>query len=269
MAPFVARVAAALIVVLISVTSDRSYAQETVAGIKTQVGASSPADESRVAQPQWGTSALGVRTVHALSFQESDSTMAFSYALGSTSHRHRSGAGFFMWFDAALTDLPAGAEITGLELEGCDTSASQAATAILFYRDAPTGPTNSIGSVSTGTGATPGCAFFGGTNNLPPFFHVDNRNKTYWIRVELGATDATTTFGAVRVFYKLRVSPGPGAATFADVPTPHPFFPYVEALVASGITGGCGGGNYCPDAPVTRGQMAVFLSVALGLHFPF
>ena len=80
---------------------------------------------------------------------------------------------------------------------------------------------------------------------------------------------ATTTFGAVRVFYKLRVSPGPGAATFSDVPVSNPFFPFVEALVASGVTGGCGGGNYCPDAPVTRGQMAVFLAVALGLHFPF
>ena len=28
---------------------------------------------------------------------------------------------------------------------------------------------------------------------------------------------------------------------------------------AEGITGGCGGGNYCPDNPVTRAQMAVFL----------
>jgi hypothetical protein len=25
---------------------------------------------------------------------------------------------------------------------------------------------------------------------------------------------------------------------------------------------------YCPDQPVTRGQMAVFLAKALGLHFP-
>jgi hypothetical protein len=51
------------------------------------------------------------------------------------------------------------------------------------------------------------------------------------------------------------------------VPTTHPFFQFVEALVASGITAGCGGGNYCPDAALTRGQMAVFLSKALGLHF--
>jgi hypothetical protein len=37
--------------------------------------------------------------------------------------------------------------------------------------------------------------------------------------------------------------------------------------VKSGITAGCGGGNYCLDAALTRGQMAVFLSKALGLHF--
>jgi hypothetical protein len=70
------------------------------------------------------------------------------------------------------------------------------------------------------------------------------------------------------VRYKLQVSPAPASATFADVPTSHPFFQFVEALAASGITAGCGGGNFCPDAPITRGQMAVFLAAALGLHFP-
>lgn len=63
----------------------------------------------------------------------------------------------------------------------------------------------------------------------------------------------------------LAVSPAPPTATFNDVPTNHPFFKYIEALAASGITGGCGSGNYCPDNPVTRGQMAVFLAKALGL----
>jgi hypothetical protein len=38
-------------------------------------------------------------------------------------------------------------------------------------------------------------------------------------------------------------------------------------LAASGITGGCGGGNFCPDNPVTRRQMAIFLSKALGLGY--
>ena len=36
-----------------------------------------------------------------------------------------------------------------------------------------------------------------------------------------------------------------------------------------GITGGCAGGNYCPDNFVTRRRMAVFLAKALGLNWPF
>ena len=32
-----------------------------------------------------------------------------------------------------------------------------------------------------------------------------------------------------------------------------------EQLASEGITGGCGTGIYCPDADVTRAQMAVFL----------
>ena len=60
----------------------------------------------------------------------------------------------------------------------------------------------------------------------------------------------------------------PTHRSFGDVPVFHPFYQFIEALARSGITGGCGGGNYCPDAPLTRGQMAVFLSKALGLHWP-
>ena len=57
-------------------------------------------------------------------------------------------------------------------------------------------------------------------------------------------------------------------ATFPDVPTSHPFFQYVEALYAAGITAGYGNGSFGVNDPISRGQMAVFLSVALGLHWP-
>ncbi len=46
---------------------------------------------------------------------------------------------------------------------------------------------------------------------------------------------------------------------FADVACPSLFADWIERLAAEGITGGCGGGNYCPGSPVTRAQMAVFL----------
>ena len=47
---------------------------------------------------------------------------------------------------------------------------------------------------------------------------------------------------------------------FDDVPcTGGPFDPWIEDLATRGITGGCGGGNYCPSSPVTRAQMSAFL----------
>ncbi len=54
-------------------------------------------------------------------------------------------------------------------------------------------------------------------------------------------------------------TPPPCTGTFGDVPCPSTFADWIEALAAEGITGGCGGGNYCPDNPVRRDQMAVFL----------
>jgi hypothetical protein len=53
---------------------------------------------------------------------------------------------------------------------------------------------------------------------------------------------------------------------FGDVPCPAGFaVDWIEQLSIEGITGGCGGNNYCPDASVTRGQMAVFLTKTFGL----
>ena len=49
------------------------------------------------------------------------------------------------------------------------------------------------------------------------------------------------------------------AGIFPDVPCPSTFANWIEQLHNEGITGGCGGGNYCPDSAVTRRQMAVFL----------
>jgi hypothetical protein len=53
--------------------------------------------------------------------------------------------------------------------------------------------------------------------------------------------------------------PPPCTGDFPDVPCSSPFAPWIEELAARGITGGCGGGNYCPDNTVTRQQMAPFL----------
>src|SRR4029079_16292958 len=52
---------------------------------------------------------------------------------------------------------------------------------------------------------------------------------------------------------------------FPDVPASSPFCRWIEELVRRGVVTGCGGGNYCPTAPVSREQMGVFLSVTFGL----
>ena len=57
-------------------------------------------------------------------------------------------------------------------------------------------------------------------------------------------------------------TPPPCTGVFPDVectPTPAFAVDWIEQLHGEGITGGCGGGDYCPDGPVTRAQMAVFL----------
>jgi hypothetical protein len=44
-----------------------------------------------------------------------------------------------------------------------------------------------------------------------------------------------------------------------DTPQADPFHGYVESLFRALVTAGCGNGNYCGAAPVSRAQMAVFL----------
>jgi hypothetical protein len=55
-----------------------------------------------------------------------------------------------------------------------------------------------------------------------------------------------------------------GSERFTDVPADSPFCPYIEELARRGITGGCGGGKFCPFDPVLRQQMAVFLVKIVG-----
>jgi hypothetical protein len=59
--------------------------------------------------------------------------------------------------------------------------------------------------------------------------------------------------------------PACGTPMFADVPASSPYCRWIEELARRGVVGGCGGGLYCPTAPVTREQMAVFVSGTFGL----
>jgi len=50
-----------------------------------------------------------------------------------------------------------------------------------------------------------------------------------------------------------------GSTGFTDVATDYWAAAWIKQLAVEGITGGCGPGIYCPDATVTRAQMAIFL----------
>jgi hypothetical protein len=55
---------------------------------------------------------------------------------------------------------------------------------------------------------------------------------------------------------------------FSDVPSTHPFYDFVMKAADDGVSVGCGAGAFCPDLPVTRAQMAVFLlKASLGEHY--
>ena len=158
--------------------------------------------------------------------------------------------------------LPNGAVVSAIDIGACDAASDNSLIAELSVVDKITDAKTTAGFVET----TGGCRVDQLT--FPPVV-VDNSRYLYFVRVNLTDVDnPSVPFNAVTLHYQLLVSPAPLAATFNDVPVGHSLRQFVEALVASGITAGCGGGNYCPDAPLTRGVMAVFLAVALGLHWP-
>ena len=74
----------------------------------------------------------------------------------------------------------------------------------------------------------------------------------------------------LREKYGNAYTPPSATGIFADVPTTHWAADWIEALYNEGITSGCSADPllYCPEASVTRSQMAVFLGRSLNLQMP-
>jgi hypothetical protein len=73
---------------------------------------------------------------------------------------------------------------------------------------------------------------------------------------------------AVFVLRTLDPALSPPACTtpiYNDVLAASGFCRWIEELTRRSVVTGCGGGNYCPTAPVTRDQMGVFISATFGL----
>jgi len=202
----------------------------------------------------FGTSAVSYLAVGSNAFVPADNTITY---LNGISLSQTSGGLF-----TSSPLLPSGALIVAVQWHFCSDGASSAPghSVNLLSHSAVIIHGQSSGAQPIGPGCTTVTQDVSDLNLV-----VDNQQN----RVELDVLpfSAADSFTAAVVVYKLQVSPAPATATFNDVTTSHPFFQFIEALAASGITAGCGGGNYCPDEPLTRGQMAVFLAKALGLQW--
>jgi S-layer family protein len=165
----------------------------------------------------------------------------------------------------AVPHLPTGSIIDYVELDFCDSNVASDISATVYDCGALGATCSTIVTTVVSTGS-PGCSSVSASGIG---YEVANAGGSLDVEVQAGANDGSVSVGGVVIGYRLQVSPAPAIATFpVDVPPSHPFFQFVEALAAAGITAGVGPGEYGVDQSLTRGQMAVFLSLALGLHFP-
>jgi hypothetical protein len=237
----------------------------------TVIASSARAEDRKPEGPdRFGTAQYSYVNVQSPELMPDTSAIQFS-AINNGALRYQTNlAGYGL---SAPVHLPGGALISYFELDLYDASpAGRVQAALLVCNYDGTGCVQQAGSCgTTGTvcsddAGTPG--YEGASVFLSPAVVVDNFLNRYIVAVGNTTLDGTTAVSQVIIGYKLQVSPSSSSPTFTDVPAGHPFYQFIEALAASGITGGCGGGNFCPDAPLTRGQMAVFLAKALGLQWP-
>lgn len=246
--------------------------------------AESPAMESLATEAEadsvFGTRSVGLTPVSGSEFAPMDS--ATGYETFSAGIRYCTiGSPFF---EADLQGIPDGARLVNVSAWHYDDSPEDLEVFLFStcFRGSDISVTNLGSTASFGSDG-----WNSGTISLAPDeIDVDPLRCTYSVRVRLdGANVGSCSEGTglriakARASWRRQVSPAPATARFDDVPTSHIFFQQIEALAASGITSGCevdgsgtaelGGGsrNFCPGAPLTRGQMAAFLADALGLHW--
>jgi len=222
-------------------------------GLGQESGSSGPS-------PQFGTKDRILYHVGFSDFSPSSNLTPYG-SYGSYGDRYSASSGAVFY---SIPHLPSGALLASLELDYCDTNFGNH---VVLEFDLCDFLGQNCPVTRYLTSAPTGCGFIS-ISLADLFYALDNNTSEIVLKATLNSGDTTNRLLGAYIGYKLQVSPAPGVATFSDVPTTSPQFKFVEALVAAGITAGCGGGNYCPDQPITRGQMAVFLASALGLHWP-
>jgi len=238
----------------------------------------------------YGASAQNVfKTVHDDSVKQAKAN--FGNGANYTTHESRAFTGRESDFDYETVDgtqmyctsatesfaetqlqLPHGARLDLLAWWGRDDSSEDMSVFLIERCQPDLTAGDVVSTVLASSSSSPFSGNFFGNLNVGGST-IDNHSCSYMVRIRFddSATDCSEgpalQLNKIRVQWARQISPAPTSPTFSDVPDSNAFFPSVEALVASGITGGCGGGNFCPNDFVTRGQMAAFLARSLGVSF--
>ena len=265
----------AAFIVLGTLTASSSLADEPSPQPNTVLASAEGASEREFRPEEFGTTGATWVRVGAEEFTPNCSAVTditfWAPDLASyTNQRFVTGTcGFIIsTWDARLlapVRVPGGVRVDTIVLDSCDNDSSGNDVTLDVYDCDYKGNCNSTPIASLSSASNTFTCDFASVGNLN--HTMNNVNRHLLLDVRTQSAMGQTTLTGVLVGYYRQISPAPGAATFADVPTNYLYFRAIEALAASGITGGCGSGNFCPNGNVTRGEMAAFLARALGLYW--
>jgi hypothetical protein len=233
--------------------------------------AGAPTVETRADEdpsPAFGSFGLGTQDywVESVAFVPGSAAGVWTYQLFAYFANTGTGLDNFR----APIQLPAGAHVSLLECSFDDTSASNITVTLFKNRhDISSNVRNNTSMGSVSSSGTGGLQQPSTATNFTIRFRENNERIFYYLSAAMPA-DANAQLRGCRLEWNRQITPTPVTATFNDVLVGHPQHQFIEALVSAGITAGCQVSPplYCPDANLTRGQMAVFLARALGLHWP-
>ncbi len=140
-------------------------------------------------------------------------------------------------------------DVTDYSAPGCGTAAASLGVPVDFFDVPPGHPFHADIVRIARDGITAGC---GGGNYCPADLVTRAQMSVFLLKGKNGAGWLPED----RPDYFVDVPPGSFASEWIN---------YIAWL---GVTSGCGNGIYCPGAPVTRAQMAVFILKMLGEYYP-
>jgi uncharacterized repeat protein (TIGR01451 family) len=193
-------------------------------------------DMPTISAPTWVP--VGATGVGASVADHAGSTYAWTIVGGTITSGIGTSAVAFSAGSPGTTMLLGVTETTGLT---CPSPAAAAKVQVDFLDVPPAYPFHDFVDTVARNGIAAGC---GEGIYCPDSPNTRAQMAVFLLKSKLGSS---------------HVPPPATGTVFLDVPASDPFAPWIEELFALGVTGGCGDGNYCPDGPVTRAQMAVFL----------